>query len=96
MIAKTDLARLYETVLSIPGMNEKIKLDLKLPLRNALLLSKVIERGLMGKDADDSVPNLLDLVSPELTQELLGISAEILQKTGLMEMNEKLKKMGEK
>jgi hypothetical protein len=96
MIAKTDLARLYETVLSIPGMNEKIKLDLKLPLRNALLLSKVIERGLMGKDADDSIPNLLDLVSPELTQELLGISAEILQKTGLMEMNEKLKKMGEK
>jgi hypothetical protein len=96
MIAKTDLARLYETVLSIPGMNEKIKLDLKLPLRNALLLSKVIERGLMGKDADDSIPNLLDLVSPELTQELLGISVEILQKTGLMEMNEKLKKMGEK
>ncbi len=96
MIAKTDLARLYETVLSIPGMNEKIKLDLKLPLRNALLLSKVIERGLMGKDADDSVPNLLDLVSPELTQELLGISTEILQKTGLMEMNEKLRKMSEK
>jgi hypothetical protein len=96
MIAKTDLASLYETVLSIPGMNERIKLDLKLPLRNALLLSKVIERGLMGKDTDDSIPNLLDLVSPELTQELLGISAEILQKTGLMEMNEKLKKMGEK
>lgn len=91
MIAKTDLAKLYETLLSIPGMNNQVKIDLKIPLRNALLLSKIIERGLLGKEIDDSSPNILDLIPREMTSELLDIPMEILQKAGLMDMNEKLK-----
>ena len=93
MIAKTDLAKLYETLLTIPGMNEKIKIDLKMPLRNALLLNKIIERGLLGKDADSGSLNLLDLIPAELVLELKDIPGEILQKAGLQEMNEKLKEL---
>jgi len=96
MLAKSDLAKMYETVLSIPGMNEKVRVDLKIPLKNILILSKAIERGLTGKDSDDLSPNLIDLVSAETTNELMGISTEILQKAGLLELNEKLKKMAEK
>jgi hypothetical protein len=91
MIAKTDLAKLYETLLTIPGMNQSAKINLKMPLRNALVLSKIIERGLQGKDADTNTPSLLDFIPLELTLELQDIPKEILHKTGLQEMNEKLR-----
>jgi hypothetical protein len=45
MLAKTDIARIYETVLSIPGMNENVKIVLSISRKNTLLLSKAIERG---------------------------------------------------
>ena len=91
MIAKSDLAKLYETLLTIPGMNNRVKIDLKMPLRTALLLSKIIERGLLGKEIDDPSNQILDMLSPEMTNELMEIPKEILQRTGLIEMNEKIK-----
>ena len=91
MIAKTDLAKLYETLLSIPGMNQTTKIDLKMPLRNVLLLSKIIERGLLGKELDANSQNLLDFIPVELTTQLHDIPKEILQKAGLHDLNEKLK-----
>jgi hypothetical protein len=94
MIAKTDLAKLYDTLLSIPGMNNKVKIDLKMSLRDALLLSKIIERGLSGKDMEDSSINILEFISLEMTNELLELPREILQKAGLVEMNERLKSFG--
>jgi hypothetical protein len=96
MIAKTDLAKMYETLLTIPGMNNRVKIDLKIPLRNALLLSKVIERGLSGKDDDDSSLQILDMLSVEIAKELTEIPREILEKAGLIEMNEKLKNLSQK
>ena len=96
MIAKADLSRMYETVLSIPGMNEKVRIDLKIPLKNVLILNKAIERGLSGKGADDLSPGLMEFVSAETTEELLGISREMLQKAGLLELNEKMNRMMEK
>ena len=91
MIAKTDLAKLNETLLTMPGMNVNTKIDLKIPLRNALLLSKIIERGLLGKEIDESSPNMLDLIPRKMTSELLYIPMEILQKAALIDMSEKLK-----
>jgi hypothetical protein len=96
MIAKSDLAKLYETLLTIPGMNNRVKIDLKIPMRSALLLSKIIERGLLGKDIDDSSLQILEMLSPELTSELSEIPGEILEKAGLVEMNEKLKSFSQK
>jgi hypothetical protein len=91
MLAKNDLARIYETVLSIPGMNENVKLSLQLPRKNVLLLSKVIERGLAMKEGEDKSSTILDIVSPATLQELTALAGEILQKAGLTDMNEKLK-----
>jgi hypothetical protein len=96
MIAKADLSRMYETVLSIPGMNEKVRIDLKIPLKNVLILSKAIERGLSENGAEEMPAGLIDFISVETAQELLNISVEILQKAGLLELNEKLKKMTDK
>ena len=96
MIAKTDLAKMYETLLTIPGMNNRVKIDLRIPLRNALLLSKVIERGLSGKDDDVSSFHILDMLSAEIAKELSEIPREILEKAGLIEMNEKLNNFSQK
>lgn len=93
MLAKTDVARIYETVLSIPGMNDHVKIALNIPRKNVLLLSKIIERGLSAKGADDQSNNVLDIVPPETLQELKALPADLLGKAGLTEMNQKLQSL---
>ncbi len=59
MLTTTDVAKVYDTILSIPGMNETVKIDMKISRKNALLLSRLIERGLTLKQ-DEKPSNLLD------------------------------------
>jgi hypothetical protein len=73
MLNKTDLAKVYDTVLSIPGMNEAIKIELRIPRKNVLLLSKVIEREL-SKEGEDNRAGVLDIVSLETLSELSSLS----------------------
>lgn len=91
MLPKNDVAKVYDTILSIPGMNDEVKLNLKTSRKNLLLLTKVIERGLNGKETDDKSVSILEIVPKETLQELGEISAQLLNKAGLSEMNEKLK-----
>lgn len=90
MQTTTTIAEVFDTVLSIPGMNDNVKIQLMIPGKNVLLLSKVIERGLTVKDNTEG-NNILDIAPQETIQELNAISDEILRKAGLIEMNEKLK-----
>ena len=92
MLSKTDLTKVYETLLSIPGMNETVKIDLKLPRKYVLLLSKVIERGL-AENVEETDPSILSLASPEVRDDLLNIVSELLGKGGLSELNEKLESL---
>ncbi len=90
MLSTTDIAQVYDTILSIPGMNETVKIDLRISRKNVLLLKSVIERGLTVKDADDKSSNLLDVVPKETLQELTNLSDDCLRKAGLTELSEKL------
>ena len=90
MLTTTDVAKVYDTILSIPGMNETVKIDLKITRRNVLLLKNVIERGLTVKDSDDKSSNLLDIVPKDILNELSAFSDDCLQKAVLTELNEKL------
>ena len=90
MMQKNDVARIYDTVLSIPGMNEKVKVGLQITRKNLLLLNKLIEKGLNGKDADDKSMNILEIIDVDSVQELKGVARELLDKAGLTEVNEKL------
>ena len=90
MLSKNDLAKLYDTVLSIPGMADTVKVDLRMPRKDVLLLSKVIQRGLAPDGEEAKGTGVLDLIAPETLQELAAFSTELLQKAGLHEMNEKL------
>jgi hypothetical protein len=83
-----DVAMVFDTMLSVPGMNDVIKIDLKVSRKNILLLNQVIQRGLSGKEEDKL--NLLGSISEESLQELKDLSQECLHKAGLIEFNEKL------
>ena len=93
MLTTNDVARVYDTILSIPGMNETVKIDLKISRKNVLLLNSVIERGLTVKD-DDKSSNLLNSVPEESLQELKTFASDGLQKAGLIELSEKLNMLG--
>lgn len=83
-----DVAMVFDTLLSVPGMNDVIKIDLKVSRKNILLLNQVIQRGLSGKEEDKL--NLLGSISEESLLELKDLSQECLLKAGLTEFSEKL------
>ncbi len=93
MLTTNDVAKVYDTILSIPGMNETVKIDLKMSRKNVLLLNSVIERGLAVRD-DDKSSNILNNVPEDSLNELKALANDCLQKAGLIELSEKLKMLG--
>jgi hypothetical protein len=89
-----DAAKVFDTILSAPGMSEVVKIDLKITRKSALLLSSVIQRGLSAKEDDKG--GILDNVPKESLQDLTALSDECLQKAGLTELHDKLKALSSK
>lgn len=92
MITKNEVSKVYDTVLSIPGMSEPVRIDLKISRKNVLLLSHLIDQGL-AQEKDSSI--LLSTLSEEGVTDLKNLSKECLQKAGLVELNEKLQTLSE-
>lgn len=88
MLTTNDVAKVYDTILSIPGMNETVKIDMRISRRNVLLLNSVIRRGLTGQN--NKTHSLLDNIPKEALQELTVFADSCLQKAGLTELSEKL------
>lgn len=86
----SEVARVYDTLLCIPGMNEQVKVDVKINRKTVLLLHSVIERGLTIKDGEQS-QGLLELIPKETVDELKSFAEECLNKAGLKELSEKMK-----
>ncbi|UCS95223.1 hypothetical protein KZP23_09535 [Echinicola marina] len=93
MLTTNDVAKVYDTILSIPGMNDTVKIDLRISRKNVLLLTHVIERGLALKD-DEKSEGLLSSVPEESLEELKTIADQYLEKSGLIELSEKLNGLG--
>ncbi|WP_371926031.1 hypothetical protein [Flavobacterium cerinum] len=89
-----DVAKVFDTILSIPGMGEVVKVDMKMSRKNVLLLNQVIELGIAAKADDKS--GLLGSVPAEDLVELRNLAGDCLTKAGLNELNEKLKVLGAK
>lgn len=92
MLTTNDVAKVYDTILSIPGMNDTVKIDLRISRKNVLLLNQVIERGLMVKD-DEKNEGLLSNIPDENLEELKIIANQYLEKAGLIDLNEKLNEL---
>ena len=95
MLTTNDVAKIYDTILSIPGMSETVKIDMRISRKSVLLLHSVIKRGLTAKD-DDKSSGLLENIPGEALQELQVIADDYLTKAGLTELSEKLKGLGTK
>lgn len=95
MLSEKDAAKVYDTILSIPGMNDMVKVDFKMSRKNVLLLQQVISNGLNGIKETDS-GSLLATAKPESLQELNAFSEECLDKAGLKELSEKLSLLNSK
>ena len=93
MLTTSDVAKVYDTILSIPGMSETVKIDMRISRKNVLLLHSVLKRGLTAKD-DDKSSTLLESIPAEALQELHVIADEYLSKAGLTELSQKLRNLG--
>ena len=87
MLSAKDVSIIYETLLTSPGMNDTVKIDLRMPRKNALLLTRVIELGLLAKDSEGG---LLQTAGKDAIAELNNLTGSILEKAGLTEMYSKL------
>jgi hypothetical protein len=89
MSNKNEMVRMYETMLSLPSMDETVKFSQGIQRKQVLLLSLMIEKGL-GSDSPE-IKDLLVAMPEGTAEELKGIAAEYLQKAGLTELSAKLK-----
>lgn len=89
MATSSVLSKVYETLLCSPGMNEAVKIDVKIDRKTVLLLSSVID-GALAKEGDNA-KELLKLVPAEDAEALKQFGEECLKKAGLSELNEKMK-----
>ncbi len=95
MLSAKEVTLVYDTLLSSPGMSDPVKIHLSLSRKNVLLLSKVIEQGLLGKEKGTEY-SLLQVMDQSTIEELATLSGELLQKGGLTAMNEKLQSLSVK
>jgi len=93
-MATNVMAQVYETLLCSPGMNEAVKLDVKINRKTVLLLNSIIERSLV-KDGEQT-QGLLELIPQESIEELQQFSEECLKKAGLTQLSEKIKSLSRK
>ncbi|WP_107828004.1 hypothetical protein ABZR88_16820 [Mucilaginibacter yixingensis] len=91
MATTNVLGKVYETLLCSPGMNEAVKIDVKVSRKAILLLSSVLDRNM---NADNpNIKELLELVPAEDITELETFAQDCLKKAGLTELNEKVKSL---
>lgn len=84
--------KIFETVLSSPGMNEKCKIVLSLSRQTILVLSRFVENGLENKDKEGA-DELLTFLPEASVDELKTVLQEILKKGELSEFYGRLKQL---
>jgi hypothetical protein len=76
----------YDTLLSAPGMNESVKVDLRVNRKQVLLLVQLIEKGLIQQGE-----GLADLASPDDQDSIRLLVESLLEKAGHADTNRHLK-----
>lgn len=89
MLTTKELSIVYQTLLTSPGMSEGIKISLTVSRRQALLLTKMIELGLTLKDSGAKA-GILSALTDEDIQQANQISQEVLKKSGLIELHDRI------
>lgn len=88
---KVEVNLLFETLLSSPGMNEQVRLDLKLTRKAVLALAASLQAGLSG--AKENPSSLLFFAGAAVAPDLEGFIETVLSKAGLTEVHQKLQQL---
>ena len=85
-----EKSKIFQAILSSPGMGEKCKISLAISRQNILLLSRVIEAGLLSENNlfEDEI---IEALPKDSLSEFKLIHEEILKKGALTEFYERLK-----
>ena len=89
----SEAVKIYDTILSIPGMQDEIKLQSRIPRKNVLLLHQLIERGL-APDGEVGNMSLMEVLPKDSVQLIRDTVQDWLRQAGLAELHEKLKTLG--
>jgi hypothetical protein len=93
MLAKNEMAKVYDTLLCIPGMNEEIKINFRISRRHLLLLHRALEKGLGIKEGNDKWMAIIETLPPEDIKALQSVTNDMLERAQLATMNEKLNQL---
>ena len=91
-VVSKEKSKIFETILSSPGMNEKCKVILHLSRQNVLILGRLIEAGLLTKESSFE-DEIFQVLPKESTDEFRQIHEEILRKSELTEFYGRLKSL---
>lgn len=89
-VVNKEKAKIFETILSSPGMTEKCKIVLHISRQNIILLGRLLETGLLTSK-NESTDEIISALPKEVIEELREVYIEILKKADLTEFYEKLK-----
>ena len=85
-----ERSKIFETILSSPGMNEKCKITLMVSRQNIILIGRLIEAG-FSKEKNQFDEEIIAALPAESLDELKLIHEDVLKKGELTEFYEKLK-----
>ena len=91
-MANKEKSKIFETVLSSPGRNEKCKIVLMLSRQNILLLNRLIQAGLLT-DQQAINDEIIAALPKESIEEFKTIHEELLRKSDLTQFYERLKSL---
>ena len=86
-----EITKIYVPVLCSPGITDNVKIDIRIARKNVLLISRLIENGLVNKEHQKD--EIFAQLPKETTDELLIVRDDLLKKAGLNEFYEKLKSL---
>nr|WP_199077094.1 hypothetical protein [Pedobacter sp. ASV19] len=92
MGTKSEMTVVFDALLTVPAMNDAVKVNLSMSRMHLLLLSNTIRQGIAAKDG--MVSDLLSILPKESSEELAKIADEVLEKAGLAGLDQKIQKMG--
>ena len=85
-----EKSKIFQTVFSSPGMNEKCKINLMISRQNILLLGRLIEAGLLT-DKNYFDDEIIAALPEDCLEEFKNIHEEILRKGELTDFYDRLK-----
>ena len=90
--AKQEKAKVFQTIFSSPGMSEKCKINLVVSRQNILLLSRLIEAGLLA-DKNRLDDEIIAALPDGSLEDFKVIHEEILRKGDLAEFYQHLRSL---